>query len=456
MKRDYVIPLKEKFAYSFGDTAINIAFDGINFYMLWFIVNVGAISPGMAGIIFMVAKIWDAFTDYLMGRISDNTNSRVGRRRPYIILGAIPFGLFFVAIWYVPELSEMGRFTYYLLIYILFNTAYTVVAVPYGALMAQMTQNYDERTVLSSFRVGFSFIGTLLAAAGIPFITDVLFSDHSRATSFLYMGIIFGLIMIVALFITGFMSKERVEGERSNYEGFFKTIDSFFKLQEFRNVTGLYLFNAAGLAVVMALAIFYLGDVLKIEGDATIYMAIPIITALALAPIWTYFINKFGKRISYIVGAIYMMLVLAVGLIVPEKNTILIVSFLIMLGVGLAACQIIPMSILPDIIDLDEYKNGVRREGAFNGFISFFNKAASGFAVGGVGLLIEYYGYIEASPDEALEIIVQPDSAITAIRMIIVIVPIICFVISILFAYRFKISKHSFNKIIKELESRSL
>src|SRR5699024_3022655 len=84
--------------------------------------------------------------------------------------------ILFMALWFVPPLSEAGKFVYYLGIYILFNTAYTVVSVPYGALMAQMTQNYNERTVLSSFRVGFSFIGSLLAAAGIPFIVDILFA----------------------------------------------------------------------------------------------------------------------------------------------------------------------------------------------------------------------------------------------------------------------------------------
>src|SRR5690625_3178201 len=95
MKKGYVIPLKEKIAFGSGDAVVNLAFDAINFYMLWFIVNVGAISPGMAGIIFLVAKVWDAVTDYFMGRISDNTNSSMGRRRPYIMFGAIPFGLFF-------------------------------------------------------------------------------------------------------------------------------------------------------------------------------------------------------------------------------------------------------------------------------------------------------------------------------------------------------------------------
>src|SRR5690625_681749 len=111
------------------------------------------------------------------------------------------------------------------------------------------------------------------------------------------------------------------------------------------------------------------------------------------------------------------------------------------------------MSILPDIIDLDEYENGIRREGAFNGIISFFNKTASGLAVGGVGLLLGYFGYIESSPDESVADIVQPESAITAVRIIIVILPIICFIISTIFALRFSLNKIVFNTIIAELET---
>src|SRR5690625_4270146 len=216
----------------------------------------------------------------------------------------------------------------------------------------------------------------------------------------------------------------------------------------------MYLFNASGLAVIMALAIFYLGVVLKVGGDATIFMAIPILTALVFAPISTYFINKYGKKVSYMVAAIFMMTILFIGLFVPPGNIVIIVSFLFLLGAGLAACQIIPMSILPDIIDVDEYENGIRREGAFNGIISFFNKAASGFAVGGVGLLLGYFGYVEANPDDSVADIVQPDSAITAVRVIIVGLPIIFFIISIIFASRSKLNKENFTEIIYELEAR--
>src|SRR5699024_10066538 len=158
-----------------------------------------------------------------MGRISDNTSFTLGRRRPYIMFGAIPMGILFMALWFVPPFSEAGKFVYYLGIYILFNTAYTVVSVPYAALLAHMIQKYNERTVLLKFSGGISFIGSLLAAAGITFIVHILYASKSVETRYLYMGILFGIVMIGLLISTGVVSKERVEGERSQYHRFIET-----------------------------------------------------------------------------------------------------------------------------------------------------------------------------------------------------------------------------------------
>lgn len=454
MEKGYVIPTREKFAYGSGDLAINLAFDSINFYMLWFIVTVAGIAPGTAGLIFMIARIWDAVTDYFMGRISDKTTLKLGRRRPYIIFGSLPVGLLFMALWFVPPLSDSGRFVYYLGIYILFNTAYTVVAVPYGSLMAQMTQNFNERTVLSSFRVGFSFIGSLFAAAGIPFLVDILFANHSPTSSYLYMGVIFGTIMTILLIITGTVSKERVEGNRQNYESFLKTISSFFKLKEFRQVSGLYLFNSIGSGIIMALSIFFLSDVLKVGEDAAIFMAIPLITAVCFAPFWTIVSHRAGKTKAYMAGALLTLVALSMVFVIPAKHVLIIVIFLFFVGVALSALQIIPMSLLPDVIDIDEYENHIRREGAFNGLIMFLHKASSGLAVGAVGLLIELFGYVEAVPGQSAADIVQPDSALTSIRVVLALIPAVSFMIAILFARNLDVSRTRFNAIIEELGKR--
>lgn len=455
MKTGYVIPKSEKIAYGVGDLAINIAFGSINFYMLWFIVNIGGISPTLTGIIFLVARVWDAFFDYVVGRMSDNTKHPLGRSRPYIIFGAIPLGLSFIAIWYVPAFDDTGRFFYYLAAYLLYNTALAIVAIPYGSLMAQMTQNYDERTELSTYRVGLSFVGTLIAAAGIVLMTDVVFKAYSKAEAFGFVGIIFGIIIVILLIITGIVSKERVKGERSHYEGFFATIVSFLKLKEFRNTYGLFLFNNVGVGVIMALFIFFLSDVLKVEGDATVFMAIPLVSAIVFAPFWNYMSNRFGKRLAYIVGAVFLSLVMLLVLILPEKNALFTTIVCILAGIGISACQIIPMSIIPDIIDIDEHKNGIRREGALNGILQLMQKVATGLSIAGVSFIIEVYGYVKVDETAgAAQVIVQPDSAMTAIRILLALLPAACFTISILCAWRLDVSKDRFNNIVNDLEGR--
>ena len=457
MKEGYVIPIREKVAYGIGDTAINTAYGAIGFYMLWFIVNVGGISPGKAGLVFMAARAWDAITDYLMGRISDRTTSRWGRRRPYLMFGAVPMGACFAILWLVPDTSETWRFVYYLFVFILFNTAFTVVSVPYGSLMAEMTQNYDERTSLSGFRIGFSFVGTLLGAAGVTLIVDVIFSALGKQKGFIYMGIIFGILIVICLFVTAFSTRERVSRIEQTYEGFFQTLASFFKLREFRIVMGMFLCNMIGLDIIMAVFYFYMADALQIEGDVTIFMAIPLVIAIVAAPLWIYLGNKWGKRKAYIVSAAYFTIMLIFSLFIPVKQVALTLTICIFAGVGISASQIIPWSILPDVIEIDEYQNNVRREGAFFGISTFLYKTASAIAIAGVGLVLEIFGYIKASPDEtiaAAQQIVQPESALYAIRGLFGLAPGIFFVISAIFVARLPITKERFNQIKEELKKR--
>ncbi len=457
MKKDYVIPIREKLAYGVGDTAINIAWGAIGFYMLWFIVNVGGVSPGKAGIIFMIARAWDAITDYLMGRISDKTKWKWGRRRPYIFFGAIPMGVCFALLWIVPQTSETLKFVYYVAIFVLYNTAFTVVAVPYSSLMAEMTQNYDERTSLSGFRIGSSFVGSLIGAAGVTLVVDVLFASQGKQQGFSYMGMMFGALIMVILFITAAGTNERAKHVDQVYDGFFDTLVSFFKLKEFRIVLGMFLCNMIGFDIIMAIFFFFINDVVKIEGDATIYMAIPLAVAVLASPLWIFLGNKWGKRKSYMVAAVYFTVVMALAIVVPEKDATLMLVICVLSGIGISASQIIPWSILPDVIEIDEYKNKVRREGAFFGIMTFLYKTASAVAIAGTGLILEIFGYIEASSDEAVaatQQVVQPESALWAVRLVLGVGPGLFFLISAYFTKILPITKESFDQVLRELELR--
>ena len=143
------LSLSTKFAYGAGDMGAGITATLLAFSLLIFLTNVAGLSPGLAGAVLMIGKIWDAVNDPIVGVLSDRTQSRWGRRHSWMLLGSVPFGLFFFLQWMVPQFSadsnvnQWGLFWYYVLIGVLFNTAYTAVNLPYTALTPELTQDYN-------------------------------------------------------------------------------------------------------------------------------------------------------------------------------------------------------------------------------------------------------------------------------------------------------------------------
>jgi len=457
MKAGYMVPMKEKFAYGLGDFGLMIAYGAIGFYFVFFLTDVAGLPARWAGYIFLIARVWDALTDYTMGMISDRTRTRFGRRRPYILFGALPFGIIFSLLWIVPFESDALLFAYYTAITILFNTAYTVVSIPYNSMTPELTQNYDERTSISGIRMALSFSGTLVAAAGIMVLVDVIFpGEEAYRSSFPIMGAAFGALTVLALLATFFGTKERVQPASSvPGEGFFKTFGSILKLVEFRLILGMFLFNMIGFDLIQVMLIYFLKHVVHISEDYTfVAMAVPLLVAIAAAPIWIRLGEKWGKKKAYIVAAIYLALAFLVCLVAPVGNLTFMLVLCGLAGIGISASQVIPLSIIPDVIEVDEYKNGTRREGAFYGITMFLYKVASAVAINIATLLIGFWGYIESGAGDPGGEIVQPDSAVTAIRLILGIGPGVFFLISALFVRLLPIDKERYEEITRALEAR--
>ncbi len=466
MRPGFVVPVREKLAYGVGDCAINVAYGSMGFYMLWFMVNVGGVSPAMAGAIFAVARIWDAVADYLFGRASDRTRHRLGRRRPFIVYGAVPLGISFVLLWVVPfQGSALApgalqwlRFGYYLLVYVLFETAFAAVSIPYGSLMPEMTQDYDERSVLSGFRLGSSFVGTLLGAAGVMLVTDVLLAGVPRPRSFLVMSVAFAAIMIALLLVAGLGSRERVV-ERAQAQGHpLDAVRSFFAMREFRAVVAMFVLNMIGVDVLTSLIAFYLKDAVGIADDvAFAFMALPLVTALAFSPVWVILSGRMGKPRAYVVSAVYMAAVLLGCLFVPRGSVAGVAACAFGIGIGMSAAQIIPWSILPDVVEIDEYRNGVRREGEYYGLVTFVYKVLSGLTIMAVGQLLGAFGYVERSSIDAVaaaQAVVQPASAVGAVRVLTAVLPGLFFVGSAVAVARLPITRERFEEIRAALKAR--
>jgi len=457
MKDQFVVPLKEKFAYGLGDFGLMIGYGAIGFYFVFFLTDVAGLPAEWAGYIFLIARVWDALTDYAMGMISDRTKTRFGRRRPYILFGALPFGIIFSLLWIVPFDNEVSLFIYYTAITILFNTAFTIVSIPYNSMTPELSQNYDERTSISGIRMALSFAGTLVAAAGIMVVVDLIYpGKDAYRTSFPIMGAFFGSISVIALLLTFFGTKERVQQASNKVkEGFFKTFTSIMKLVEFRLILGMFLFNMIGFDLIQVMLIYFLKHVIHISEDYTfLLMAIPLVVAIAAAPMWIKLGSRWGKKKAYIVAAIYLAIAFLICLVAPVGNMAFMVILCALAGVGISASQVIPLSIIPDVIEVDEYKNGSRREGAFYGITMFLYKVASAVAINIATLLLGFWGYIEANGGAQITDVVQPDSAVTAIRLIMGIGPGIFFLISALFVKFLPITKERFDEIKRIIEER--
>lgn len=447
MRTENKLSWKQKVSYGVGDLSLNIAYTTLGFYFIFFLVNVAALPVQWAGAIFLIARIWDAVTDYSMGIISDKTKHPLGRRRIFIITGAVPFAVMFAMLWIVPSTNRIFLFIYYLMATILFNTFFTIVSVPYNALMPELTRNYDERTSLSGYRMAFSFVGNLVAAAGVSLIIDVIYPGKSfYKTSFPVMGLILAVLIIGFLLVTFFGTRETISEDVLPEQNFLKTLKEILSLREFRLILGLFLLNMTGLDVFMALVIFFLKDVLLIPEEMTfIIMGLPLISAVGAVPFWIYLGEKLGKPKAYIHGVILFSFMLILFNTVPRGSIILSMIFAVLVGISISALQVLPFAILPDIVEIDELKNGVRREGAFYGISTFLYKTASALAVAGVSGILGLFGYSEGN------FLHQSKTALTAIRVTFTLGPVLFLLFSLFLAAILPISRKSHVETLESL-----
>jgi len=202
-----------KLAYGAGDLGTAMSANVLIFFLLFFFTNVAGLPAGLASSVLAIGKIWDAINDPLTGIWSDRTRTRWGRRIPWMVAGAIPFGICFYLQWQIPQFSpdpatnQWGLFAYYVTIAIFFHLIYTAVNLPYTALTPELTEDYNERTSLNSFRMAFSIGGSILSLV----IAQIMFSLYpdDPLQRFQSLGLLCSLIAVVAILWCALRMRER-------------------------------------------------------------------------------------------------------------------------------------------------------------------------------------------------------------------------------------------------------
>jgi GPH family glycoside/pentoside/hexuronide:cation symporter len=438
---------RTKILYGFGDTGFSLTLTIIGAYFAIFLTDVVGIAPGTAAIAIFIGRSWDYINDPLIGHLSDRTRSRWGRRRPFLLFGALPFAVLFAMMWYSPPLeNQIALAAYYAIAYVLFESAATFAYMPYFALTPELTSNYDERTSLTSFRMFFSILGSLVAFT-IPLMIIGSFNPENAGRVF-RMGIIFALVSAIPLLFAFFGTRERQEYTDQKPPRLQASFKAAFKNRPFVFGMVIFLLTWVSIDILQVTLLYFIKYVVVRESSSDLIMAVIFVTAIFFLPFWEWASRRWNKRVAYGAGIAFWALVqLTLITLSPATPLGLIVGLCALAGVGISAAHILPWSIIPDAIEWDEWQTGQRHEGMFYSLIMLSNKVASSLAIPLVLLVLQATGY---TPNAA----VQPQSALWGIRLSMGPIPAVLLIAGIVFAALYPLSRESHRRIVAELEER--
>lgn len=458
------LDLKTKLAYGAGDFGPAITANISIFYLLLFFTNVAGIPAGLAGSILMIGKIWDAINDPIVGLLSDKTKSRRwGRRLPWMFYGAIPFGLFFFLQWIVPPFSSQPGnnvwplFWYYVGIGILSQALFTVVNLPYTAMTPELSQDYDERTSLNSFRFTFS-IGASILSLIFAKIVFSLISDPQQ--KYLVLAGICTVLAVLSLYWCVFGIRDRILAFETQHNQikqtpeipFFQQIKIAFSNRPFLFVISIYLFSWLGVQITATVLPYFVIYCMKLKESQvpTVLIAVQG-TALLMLSLWSYLSKKLGKKIVYFLG-MSIWIIGASGIFFLQPDQIILMYILaFMAGCGVSTAYLIPWSMIPDVIELDELQTGQRREGIFYGFMVLLQKFGLAFGLFITGQVLQAAGFQENIAGQ-IELPIQPDSALLAIRVIVGPIPTICLILGLILTFFYPITREMHTEIMLKLQ----
>ncbi len=436
-----------KILYGLGDVGFSLTSTILGACFAIFLTDVVGIAPGIAAIAIFIGRSWDYINDPLIGHLSDRTRTRWGRRRPFLLFGPVPFALAFMMLWYRPPWENtLALAIYYAVAYVLFDAAATLVYMPYFALTPELTQDYDERTALTSYRMFFSIFGSLVAFT-VPLMIIGSFNPENAPRVFL-MGVLFGVVSAVPLWLTFVGTRERQVYQEQARPRLLQSLRAALKNRPFVFGMVIFLLTWVTVNILESTLLYFIKYIVRREAYSDAIMATIFITAILALPFWEWASRHWDKRRAYAAGIAFWAVVQLVLITLTPATALSVLLFLCVLaGIGVGAAHVIPWAIIPDAVEWDEWNTGERHEGMFYSLITLMQKIASSVAVPLVLLLLEFTGYI---PNAAQ----QPGSALTGIRIVIGPLPALLLCSGIAFALSYPLSRSQHAQIVRELEAR--
>ncbi|MCL2843546.1 MAG: MFS transporter [Oscillospiraceae bacterium] len=446
-------------AFSIADFFGGGAFNIINFLFPGFLALAVGLPPGLAGLVIFIARIFDAVIDPIIGYWSDKLRVRFGTRRGTLFVSAplIVVSLFLTFYPY-DNPSIMVRFWLSLLSYMLFCAVHSSVMIPYYSLTSEATEDYTERSRMTSLRLGFSIFASIVCVA-LPGVIVGMFDGN---TGYMAMSLIFGTIFMLCVGATAIFAKEGIPAPKQTERVVFREFLLPFRVKSFRQYLYMFLCVQITMAVMSALFFFYIdfyfsrsltaqgmGNMVGLIGAAILFgmqiVALPFYLAL---------MKKTDKKTAYIVGAlIWIVGALFLFLVPPNAPAVVLYILAAVLGFGISGPGLVPHAIFPDVIDVGNLQFGTRCAGAFSGVsnmvIQIGQAAGVAIVMAGIGIA----GFVEQDIQAgATQVVSQPLSAQYAIIGILALTPLFLMSIGVCVCARYRLNKARHAQVLAALE----
>lgn len=444
------LPFSRKLAFAVCDIFGGGSFNIINFLYPGFLAVTVGLSAYHIGLIMLIARVWDAVSDPLMGYISDATsNRRFGKRRVYLVIAAPLVLLSLFLMFYPWQNPSVGiRFTAVLLSYILFCTVQTMVMIPFYSLSSEISCDFTERARANSLRLGFSIFSSILCVAVPGMIVNAFEGDRG----YIVMSLVFGSIFALSVLVCGLFAREEIQTPPIREKPNVKSWSAFLKIAPFRQYLGMMLCLQLTMAIMSGLFFFYVDYYLRAPLTAagestmlgTLAAALMFGMQIVALPLYLRMIEKKGKAFTYRFGSalwiVSALFVLLTNAQTPDWAVYLLAA---VMGFAISAPGLVPHTMFGDVVDVVALSTGKRAEGALSGVVNFLNKTVQGFGLAGVMALLGAFGFRESQYVDGTLVaeLVQPASAQHAIQWCIALSPAILMTLGILISRRYAVTR---------------
>jgi GPH family glycoside/pentoside/hexuronide:cation symporter len=399
------LSLNLKMSWGVGAFGAAILMNSVSALIVYYLAKIVGMPTWLAGVLLSIARLYDAFSDPVIGHLSDRTGDRFGgRRRPYLFVGAIGSAIAILLAFNIPfRGDDVFTIAYVLIVLLFFGTAYSTFNIPFIAMPAEMTNGYHERSSIHGWRVIFAGLGMAVAASGAGLLLGWLADGHkiggvqvNSARDYMILSVLFSILILGSMMTTWWGTRHaKMTVKEDNPIPWKQQFRTFAGNKPFMTIMGVKAAQLIGVYASQTATFFMVVEVLKRNSGDLALIGLPSVGVSILAtPLLLRYARRFGKRIAYITSALfacasYLSWIVAV----PNESPLMLVLRGAILGVGFAGNVLFAMSMITDAIEMDSLKTGMRREGMYTAVFSFVEKFSGAIGPTLVGIALSMAGF---------------------------------------------------------------